>query len=289
MTREEMCQIKESRGYSLARLSDYTGIPAVTLQKIFSGETKKPRKATLDAIERVLTGDETRYQGRAYTYETERKNPAGDMVREAAVTYGSRAISEQDAASIPEKKPGQYTLEDYYALPEERRVELIDGVFYDMTSPRFIHQDIIGIFHITIYNYIRKNKGPCKVAISPVDVQLDCDNRTMVQPDIIIICDRDKIKGFGVYGAPDFVLEVLSPSTRKKDMTLKLCKYEQAGVREYWILDPKKGFLITYNFMDEDWTPILHPLEGKVGMAIYDNKLEIDLDEIAEAIEEYGI
>ena len=292
MTREEMRKIKESRGYSLAMLSAYTGIPSVTLQKVFSGETKNPRKATLDAIERVLLGEESVYQGKAYTYESERKlAPEKDMmIREPGYVYGSSAINEEDSKDKEqkkEKKPGEFTLEDYYALPDERRVELIDGVFYDMTAPRFVHQDIIGVFYIAIHDFIKKNKGRCKAAVSPVDIQLDCDDRTMVQPDVIIVCDRNKIKGFGVYGAPDFALEVLSPSTRRKDMTLKLCKYEQAGVKEYWVLDPKKKVLITYNFMEEDWTPVIHPLKGKVGMALFDEKLVIDLDEIAASIEEF--
>ena len=167
-------------------------------------------------------------------------------------------------------------------------MELIDGVFYDMSTPRFVHQDIVQIVTNSIYSHIKKNKGRCKVIGSPSDVQLDCDNKTMLQPDVYVICDRDKIKGFGIYGSPDFVLEVLSSSTRKKDMTIKLNKYWSAGVREYWIIDPKKRSLITYDFTEEDVIPVIRPLTGMAPVAIFDGKLEIDLDEINEAIDEFG-
>ena len=90
------------------------------------------------------------------------------------------------------------------ALPDEQRVELIDGYFYDMASPTFGHQSIGGEIHRQIANYIMEHGGNCRPFIAPVDVQLDCDERTMVQPDVGIVCDTSKIKRFGIYGAPDF-------------------------------------------------------------------------------------
>jgi Uma2 family endonuclease len=185
-----------------------------------------------------------------------------------------------------ELEVGEYTLDDYYALPDNRRVELINGFFYDMVAPKIVHQDIISYIHMELYSYIKRKKKPCKVYESPVDVQLDCDNKTMVEPDVIVVCDKDKIKDFGIYGAPDFVLEVLSKSTHNKDMTLKLSKYQAAGVREYWIIDPYKEKLLIYDFSDEDYFPSIHPLEGKVPVAITGGDLEIDLEPIAQAIKE---
>ena len=111
------------------------------------------------------------------------------------------------------------------------------------------------MIHMAFYDYVKKNKKPCRVFEAPVDVQLFCDNKTMVQPDVLVVCDRDKIKGFGIFGAPDFILEILSKSTRKKDMGIKLEKYMEAGVREYWIIDPCKEALITYYFEDENFCP----------------------------------
>lgn len=299
MTIEEMKKMKEERGYSLEQLSQYTGIPKVTLQKVFSGSTRYPRKTTMDALERVLAGREEDYPGRRYTYLTSSSGIIADGFMETGSDPDHMPLYDRLQDSVPgmmkdgseayiTKKQGEYTLEDYYALPDERRVELIDGVFYDMSSPKIVHQDIASIVHFSIYDYIRKNKGDCKVFEAAVDVQLDCDDKTMVQPDVLVVCDRDKIKDFGIYGAPDFVLEILSPSTSRKDMSLKLYKYENAGVKEYWIINPMKKVLIICNFMEDDWIPVVMPLEGKAGMALFDGKLEIDLDEIMESIKEFG-
>ncbi|MDO4976764.1 MAG: Uma2 family endonuclease [Eubacteriales bacterium] len=283
MTLEEMRRIKEERGYSLFQISNYTGIPVVTLQKVFSGQSKCPRKTTIDRIEKVLLGDEEIYPGRSHVYR---------MNTESKGIYDELSHTEpnmvKDSVPVYIKTPGEFTVEDYYSLPEDTRVELIDGVFYNMTAPNIVHQDIASFIHMSIYNFIRKNKGACKVFEAPVDVQLDCDNKTMFQPDVMIICDRDKIKVDKIFGAPDFILEILSPSTRRKDKTIKLSKYENAGVKEYWIIDPMQKILITYNFMEEDWFPVVVPLKGTAKMAIFEGKLEIDLDEIMESIEEFG-
>lgn len=290
MTLEEMKRLKDIRGYSFLQLSEYSGVPLGTIQKIFNGTTKNPRKVTLDALERVLTGDESIYTGKAYTYGGKGITGEGPMLRESSSAYGSHSDPSGKKTAFGEgprhKKQGEYTLEDYYAIPDDRRVELIDGVIYDMTAPRPVHQAIIGLFYINIANYIRGKKRKCRVYLSPVDVQLDCDDRTMVEPDLIIICDQGKLRRFGLYGAPDFVLEVLSRSTRKKDMCLKLAKYENAGVREYWMIDVEHKRAIIYNFMEEEMIPLVIPLEGKQGIAIYDYELEIDLDEIAREIDE---
>ena len=130
----------------------------------------------------------------------------------------------------------------------------------------------------------RKN-GKCKVFVSPIDVQLDCDDKTMVQPDVLILCDLDKQKKQVIYGAPDFVVEILSPSTRKKDLTIKHRKYLNAGVREYWIVDPKEKRLITYDFENGEKVGS-YPFTENVGLAIYDGKITVDLTELAEIVNE---
>ena len=273
MTREEMNHIKEERGYSFQMLSQYCGVPAVTLQKIFSGKTKKPRKATLDAIEKVLTADECMYRGKAYTYSTNGSEFASTL--------------REEVAGIPvEKRQWEYTLDDYYRLPDDRRVELIDGSFYEMLAPSLIHQDIVAHMHMCFYRYIHEKKRPCKVLEAPTDVQICCDDRNMVEPDLLVVCNRNKLRRFGIYGAPDFVLEVLSAATRKKDMSVKLAKYMEAGVREYWIIDPDRRTLIIHRFEDEDYLPIVHELCGSMPVAISQGELVIDLDEIRGIIEE---
>lgn len=251
MTIQEMKEIKKQRGFSYARISDLTGVPLGTVQKIFSGETQSPRYDTLLALEHF-------FEGEAYP----------QMVQDKAAAYGT------------EKKQGEYTIEDYYALPEERRVELIDGVIYDMGAPSFNHQRIGGEIYRQIANYIYGNKGKCIPMMSPVDVRLDCDNKTMVQPDVLIICDPKKIKKWGVMGAPEFVLEVLSSSTKRKDCIKKLEKYREAGVKEYWIIDPYKRKVIIYQF-EEELYPTVCGLEGKAAVGLYNGDLMIDLDIIS--------
>lgn len=265
MTLEEMKRIKQERGYSLAQLSEYSGVPLGTVQKIFSGETVHPRYATLQALEKALSQDRE-------------KNKYGDMVQKVreAMIYDP----------FHSKKQGEYILEDYYALPDERRVELIDGVIYDMSSPSFVHQHILGEIYSAIRHYITSKGGSCLTMMAPVDVRLDCDDKTMVQPDVLILCDKSKICKWGINGAPDFCLEIISESTGRKDYIKKLQKYTEAGVKEYWIIDPFRKMLISYNWKD-DYIPHMYPLEGKVGLALYDEELQIDLDEIASLIQDY--
>lgn len=252
MTIEEMKQRKKEMGYSYAKIADLSGIPLGTVQKIFSGETANPRYDTLQALERLF----------ASSY----------MVRETA--------------SYSAKKKDMYTIKDYYALPDERRVELIDGSFYDMAAPTTIHQRIAGELHRQISNFILDKGGNCLPFVSPIDVQLDCDEKTMLQPDVVILCDTDKLRKWGIYGAPDFVLEVISPSTRKKDYALKAYKYIEAGVREYWIVDPYDKRLMIYNEAEEI-TPIIRGLGENVPVGIYHGELTLSFTHIAQWIAEF--
>ncbi len=197
----------------------------------------------------------------------------------------------QEADELCEEMPyrvrreGEYTIEDYRKLPDDPRVELMDGRFYVMEAPSYLHQKIAGEIHRQIANFIVEQGGNCEPMIAPVDVQLDCDEKTMVQPDIAILCDRDKIRKWGVYGAPDFVLEILSPSSRRKDCTKKVAKYADAGVREYWIVDPYQKRLVIYRF-DSEEIPMICGLEEPVPIGIYDGKLQIEFEKIREWMRE---
>ena len=261
MTLEEMRKRKKQLGYSNAELSNMTGIPLGTLNKILSGASKKPRPENIKALEQVL--QDTTYQ---YGYVS----AAPYMLQEEAVSY--------QAGDHREKRPGEFTIDDYYALPEDKRVELIDGVFYDMAAPSVIHQLITGSVYAQLLAYIRRKKGKCLPLVSPVDVKLDADNKTMVQPDVIVICDRSRVRERMVEGGPDFVLEVVSPSSTSRDYVRKAAKYIESGVREYWIIDPMKERVLTYDFT-EDAVPVIHPLSGQIPVAIYGGELLIDLDE----------
>ena len=193
-----------------------------------------------------------------------------NMVKESALYYGS-------------KRQGEYTIEDYYALPDDQRVELIDGVFYDMAAPLSVHQLIGGKIYQILSEYIGRKKGMCIAFDSAMDVQLDCDDRTMVQPDVFVICDRDKITRRGIFGAPDFVIEVLSKSTKKKDMFIKLSKYKNAGVREYWMVDPEKKIVLVYDFQNDDDVQ-LYGFEATIPVSIFNGDCQIDFKEVYDYV-----
>ncbi len=267
MTVEEMRRRKRQLEYTNAQLSNMTDIPLGTLNKILSGASKHPRPENLKALERVL--QDTNY---LYGY----RSAAPFMVEDTPAAHGEQAADEPR-----EKQPGEFTVEDYYALPDDQRVELIDGVFYDMAAPTVEHQLLTGSVYAQFLAYIRRKKGKCTPLVSPVDVKLDTDNKTMVQPDVIVVCNKDRITDRVVLGGPDFVLEVVSPASVIKDYLKKAAKYEAAGVREYWIVDPISRRVLTYDFV-EGAVPGVYPLSGKVGVAIFDQELQIDFDEYQE-------
>lgn len=257
MNFEKMKQRKQELGYSNARIAELSGVPLGTVQKIFSGETTSPRYTTLLALEQVLF-------------------PSKD-------TFSSTV--HENVAPYLTKRQGEYTIEDCDKLPEDVRTELIDGVIYYMSAPTITHQSIGGYVYTQLFNHIRSKRGQCLPMIAPVDVELDCDNKTRVQPDVLIVCDRSKIINRCVYGAPDFVLEVLSPSTKKKDMLIKLNKYLNAGVREYWMIDPDKKKLMVYNLQDpQDLIPEIYNFDQTVAITVLDEPCEIDLKDMYEYI-----
>ena len=209
---------------------------------------------------------------KSINYESEQNTERVNEVHEA-----------MPACAVPRKKQGEYTLEDYYALPDDIRAELIDGELIFLEAPSSIHQELIGELFFEIKLYIRTNNGPCKILPSPLDVQLDCDNRTMLQPDISVICHRDRIVKKGVYGAPDLCIEIVSPSSRKRDYEKKRMKYQNAGVREYWIVYPKTESVLCY-FFEESNESHSYTFDDKIPVRIYDSNLVINFAKIKEQL-----
>lgn len=147
-----------------------------------------------------------------------------------------------------------YTIDDIYALPDGKRAELIDGQWYDMAPPNRLHQKISSRLNTVINNFIRKNNGNCDVYAAPFAVFLNKDDRNYVEPDLSVICDKNKLDDRGCVGAPDWVIEIVSPSNPRMDYGIKLFKYHTAGVREYWIVNPMKQSVIVYDFEHEKGT-----------------------------------
>ena len=149
------------------------------------------------------------------------------------------------------KKENFYTTEDIYALPDGMRAELIDGQIYYMAPPNTKHQMLVSDLHYQIKDFIKKKGGKCEVFPAPFAVFLTGNDTNYVEPDLSIICDKNKLTDKGCNGAPDWIIEVVSPGSKLMDYFTKLFKYRTAGVREYWIVDPMKQRITVYFFEKE--------------------------------------
>lgn len=153
---------------------------------------------------------------------------------------------------MPLPQERTYTTEDIYNLPEGTRAELIDGQIYYMAPPSRRHQDISFSLSRKIADYIESKGGSCKVYPAPFAVFLNEDDQNYVEPDISVICDHSKLTDKGCTGAPDWIIEIVSPGSRRMDYFTKLFKYRTAGVREYWLVDPEKNRIMVYDFDREE-------------------------------------
>ena len=287
MTIEEMKERKRALGYSNKQLADLSGVPLGTVQKIFGNVTKAPRRETILALEKVLMagwhGPVKKENDVSYVFAEDSEE---ENARLREVTFKYRAELPEGADP---KRQGLFTLKDYYALPEDQRAELIDGVLYNMTAPSLAHQTVaLQIAHQFLLCMDAFEKQGCEVFVSPVDVQLDRDERTMVEPDVVVLCDMEKAIKRCIYGAPDFVLEVLSPTTRRKDMLIKLNKYWNAGCREYWIVDPEQFTVTVYDFDGEE-TAVHYTFDDIVPVRLFEGKCSIDFPAIRKRLQRMNL
>jgi len=267
MTIDEMSAKKKEYGYSYEYIAEKSGVPLSTVQKIFGGTTTAPRKNTLDALRKVF--EKVRYADDDYEIS---------IAEEGGVNYvsnGTGALAPKDAFNK--------TIKDYLALPEGARVELIDGTFYDMAAPSPVHQIMISSISTVLGNHIDINGGKCLTFIAPTDVQLDSNDKTMVQPDIFVVCDRKKVTKDRIKGAPDLIIEVLSPSNWYNDTTRKLIKYKNAGVHEYWIVMPENRKVLVYNFDVSD-IPTEYTFNDNIAVNIWNGECSVDFRKISDKI-----
>ena len=288
---EAMREKKKEYGFSYGEIAKRSGLPLGTVQKVLGGFTKSPRRETLAALAGFLLPEQDLFLEQAHnsgTISVPVKSPQESRRQYHYTVPEEEPLYLRDGApayvtGLPEgKKQGQYTIEDRNALPEDHPSELIDGVIYNMASPALRHQSISGAIYRQLWNYVDSQGGDCIPFIAPTDVRLDRDERTMVVPDVFVICqpdddrmDNDKY----INGAPDLIIEVLSPSTRRKDMFTKLYKYEEAGVREYWIVDPNKEKVIVYIFGEESDVS-LYGFDSEIPVGIYQGDCRIDFKRI---------
>jgi Uma2 family endonuclease len=172
-----------------------------------------------------------------------------------------------------------YTIEDILALPEGERAELLDGNIYNMASPSEIHQRVLMELCLMIGSHIKNKGGSCRVYPAPFAVFLNND-RDYLEPDIVVVCDPDQLKkGDGCHGAPDLVMEIVSPNSASHDYLRKTAAYSDAGVKEYWIVDPDNEIINVYNFGNEIYHPAQYDFTEQVKVGIFED-LVIDFSQI---------
>lgn len=180
---------------------------------------------------------------------------------------GNMALSEQKT----------YTIDDIYALPDGQRAELIDGKMYMMAPPATRHQRIVLYLSRKIADYIDTKGGDCEVFVSPFAIFLEEENTTnYVEPDLAVVCDPGKIDERGCHGAPDWVIEVVSPSSKGMDYGRKQLLYFTAGVREYWVVDPIREVVIVYQ-SSEEWMPTFWRFRESIPVGIYGGDLSVTI------------
>lgn len=179
-----------------------------------------------------------------------------------------------------------YTIEDILNLPDGVRAELLDGEMYMLATPNKIHQGTLMWLSIEVGYYIRSKKGKCKVFPAPFAVFLMNDDKNYVEPDLLVICekDKDRLQMDGCHGAPDWAVEIVSPSSKTLDYVRKVNAYRKAGVQEYWIIDPKKETVQVYTA--DNWDkPSEYRFTDCVESDIVEG-LKIDFGELKEYLAE---
>ena len=277
MTLEEMKKIRIDQNFSCREIAELSNVPPGTVRKIFTGETDNPRFNTLEKLNEFFVGISLKYlnempENPSFVHDSHGYIPPDSSAEE--LDYFELTLG---------KRQGEFTVADRDALPDDIRTELIDGYIYYLAAPNRKHQLIAGIIHADLLTFAFDNDRGCLPQIAPVDVNLDDDDRTMLQPDVLVLCHEDRDDRY-VHGAPEFVVEIISKSSRKKDTIIKLNKYMRAGVREYWIVDPR----------DRNVTVILNEEEGpairgytfgdRIPVGIWNGECMVDFAAIMEHI-----
>lgn len=175
------------------------------------------------------------------------------------------------------------TIDDYEAYPDDERIEVFEGVPYAMASPSLIHQRLSIELSYLLKDYIRKKKGMCEVLAAPFDVKLSDDLLTIVQPDVMIVCDPSKLDKNRCNGAPDFIIEIVSSGNAAHDYVKKLNYYQYYGVKEYWIVDPDNQVITIYDFERELYAK-RYTFDDKVKVGIYED-FYIDFSPLKELLQ----
>lgn len=170
--------------------------------------------------------------------------------------------------SLPQEK--HYTEDDYCNIPEDVRAELIDGTIYYQAAPSRTHQRILVKLCSVIDRYISEKGSSCEVYPAPFAIKLDGEKNNIVEPDISVICDTDKLSEKGCTGAPDWIIEIVSPNNSSHDYVRKLDLYNSSGVREYWIVNPKEQNIMVYHLEEFNFKLTPYTFNDSIPVGIYD-------------------
>ena len=253
----ELIELKKKYRLTNAEIAEESKVPLGTVNKIFAGQTKHPHSDTLTQLQFAIFR-------RAYVFQGEKFEPAEHF---SNVSYVA------ESAPYGLDKGRGYTIDDYYALPDDRRVELINGQFFTMEAPGVIHQKLVKNIAFSIESYIRSHHGKCQLMVSPADVKIyEDEDDNMFQPDLFIACDPSGFDAKRFNGPPDWICEILSPSTAKRDSITKLNIYCEAGVRECWYIDPDRRKITVYSFDGGQHADVnMYTFKDKVPLGIYED------------------
>ncbi len=286
MTISEMRDRKKALGYTNEIIAKKSGLPLSTVQKVFCGATKDPRRNTLEALEMVLKKPSRFYEDVRDGGVCEVKEEAPEYRAESgSVRMPARKLDCWIGVESTEKWPrqGEYTIKDIEALPDDIRVELIDGYIYEMAAPSAPHQRAVGHLYSELRKCIEQHDKPCEVFMAPSVAVWSDDDRTEVQPDVQLRC-LNKSSADGPKVEVLLVIEVLSPSTAINDCTIKLRKYMTAGIKEYWIVDLERERIMVYLF-EESPLPETYSFDDTVPVGISGGICSIDFRSIKERLD----
>lgn len=314
MTIAEMNRARKEKNLTYEQISRISGVPISTVQKVFGGITGNPRKDTIRKLERALMEygrpdqkmDINQDACDRTDFRTDGTFQNREMVCETGSVYnisGTGAAAGGDPEIVTNSgnpgiaggsgRHGLYTLTDRAKLPRDRRTELLDGVLYDMAAPSQIHQSIAGSIYSQLYRDSQGEEDPeCYPCLAPSDLHIDGSEYTVVQPDIYVICRQGKRVWPGEI-VPSLVMEILSPSTKIRDMTVKMKKYLESGVIEYWMIDPEKRTVVVQNLGavrgDPEWEKAdeitIYGFDSVIPVQISRGKCSVDMREAAGSLD----
>ena len=270
---DSLIDARETKGISQRELEEMSGVRQAEISKIERGEGNPSLKTMgrlFSAVGKELNFGSSRPAGR---------NSDDDNIDIASVLASGSVAHFLD----PSKRQGEYTVKDMELLPDGVWAELIGGVIYDMCVPTLPHQLTVKAITKAFDDFIEKNNGDCITFNGQTGLWFEDDEDDLLMPDMMVVCNQDKLKYKGVIGAPDFVLEVLSSSTRVRDLGIKSKLYKEKGVREYWVIDLKRRSIIVNDFAGKGMQKI-YGLTDSIPVLIYDGSLKIDMAKALQKI-----